>query len=411
MAIFTLESENPKFSWILRKNPETQTETGLPHERKSGNYRHYLWFESENKITVYSRIMNPKNTDGYLDYNAYSNGVLYLQAINSVLQSALTEPHEDDAIPAKLTFTLYNKNERLYSRYFPNNITEEVRNRHSYITINADSVKEALEIACVISLTSVINQPDLYIEDRQLMKYVSIISRLKCEYNLIRSILNTVRSDKLFEVIRPHLDGTRYNFGRYNAFDSRRNWYSDHAEKSATPYLLDCGCGEGRYFKLHSRYYDEITAIEADPEVHNDATHTIRKIKADNIKLVHSTIQDYITSIQTLENTDVLLTEVFEHIPFDEMYAIFDSIIALNPENVYITLPNHSFNVHYRMEPGEFRHDDHLWEPTLDSFNSICTRLSDSLAGRYTLEQCYIGDSEKENPECSTTFGIKISKI
>ena len=55
MAFIKLSSENEHFSWILNKNPQTQKDNDFPFTKNNASYTNYLWFENDNKVSLYAR--------------------------------------------------------------------------------------------------------------------------------------------------------------------------------------------------------------------------------------------------------------------------------------------------------------------------------------------------------------------
>lgn len=416
MAFITLKSENEYFSWILEKNPATQHEKNAPFERKSNSYAHYMWFENSNHVSLFSRHLHWKNPKGkmeYLDYTQYTSGEVYLQLMDSLLRSALNKYHEKDTAPAQLVFTVNNHACLNYAERLPEVVKECItKNKQSKIHIEAPTVKKALEACAVISLLSILYDKDYYINDSQYLKYLKFAVDLTKEYSLLRQIVSFIKSDSLYKEAYPYIENTPFIIGKDRSFDARKRFYTDKmASKHRSNHLLELGCGEGKYAKLNSRYYESVDSIEPDEATIFEATHAVRKIKADDkIKLHHTDAMSYLNTISDLSSSDVLLTEVLEHIAYDESLNIIDKVVSLNPNCFLITLPNHDFNEFYGYKPGEFRHDDHLWEPTVKSFELLYEKLENLYGSNYNVEKHFLGDYLKENPKNCSTFALLIIK-
>lgn len=417
MAFITLQSENEKFSWILEKNPETQKTAGEPFRRNSKIYSNYLWFENDNKISVYSKIMNennPRNKIKQLDFTQNTKGEVYLQMIDNILRSALNKENELDTVPATLEFTLYNFSELDYKERMPDLVVEcDTVYKHSKIKIVAPSVKKALETCCVISLITSFYEKDYYIEDAQYLKYLKFAIELTSEYSLIRQMVSFIKSPALYDLALPFIEQTPFNVMLPRAFDARRNFYKTQMmEKTTSKELLELGCGEGDYFKTHIRHYETVNSVEPDADVYNEAHHARRKIRAEDIINLHFTdAMSYLSDTPSLEGVDVLMTEVVEHIEFVESIRIINTVLEKNPNMFLVTIPNHEFNKHYGYKPGEFRHDDHLWEPTIAEFESIVAGIKETWGPNFEVTDHYLGDHLKSNPKNCATFAILIKAV
>jgi hypothetical protein len=416
MAFIKLSSENEHFSWILNKNPQTQKDNDFPFTKNNASYTNYLWFENDNEVSLYARNLHWKSTKSkyeHLDFTQYTSGEVYLQLIKSMLSTAINKHAEKDNVKASLEFTLYNRAQLDYSERMPDVVKSCMTdNMHSNIVIEAGSVKKALETCCVISLLSVFYDDTYYIDDKQYLKYLSFAVELTKEYSLLRQFVSFIKSDSLYKSALPLLDKTPFNINIARAFDARRNFYKTAmASKSKSKTLLDLGTGDGKYFKTHLKYYETVNAIEPDENEFYESTHALRKCRGEDVITLHQTdAMSYLNGLDTLENVDVLMTEVLEHIEYNESIKIIKKVLSLSPDKFLITLPNHDFNKHYGYKENEYRHDDHLWEPTIKEFDLFVDQLQVEIDG-YSVVDCYIGDSEKTNFKNCATFAIVFEKL
>lgn len=418
MAYIKLESENPNFSFVLSKNPATQEAANEPFTKSVSSGKTFLWFENPQKVfLLFKGNKNPKSSGfEYLDYESYSSGKCYLTLIDQQLRTASNKDQEEiDTHPAKLEFSLYNHTGFDYLKCFPGLVTSCVTtNQHSIIQIEGKTVKETLNVCQVISLVSILHDPDYYFEHSQFLKYFEMILGLTQNYRILRTMVSFVKNKEQFKDIKDLLNESEciYNFTPYRSQEARRNWYTNtvkHLNSSdLSSTIVDLGCGEGDYFKAHSRLYETVIAVEQDVETANDAYHMSRKIQqTDKISVHTSTIQAFLDSTNTLENSDVLITEVLEHIDQTESENILNKILSLNPKNLFITLPNKDFNEYLEIENGKFRHDDHYWEPTQSDFLEIVNKLQTTYSN-YEVKESFIGDSLYEEPTNSVTFAIHL---
>lgn len=414
MAYIKIKSNNEMFSHVLQKNPATQEANGKPFEKTLKDARTLLWFENPQEAFLLLQPFENKRGKGfeYLDYSQISGGQAYLQLITSQLRTAATVEQPFDNVEATLEFNIYNHHEKDYTLSFPGKISSITSNCHSLITITGASVKECLEICSIISISAFLHDKEVYVEEPQFIKHFASLVKLTNHYPILRNFVSFIKSQRAFNLVQDHLHQTPFNFQLRRAYDSRKDYYTKCVESTGVnraPAILDLGCGEGGYFKLHPKYYEQIDAVELDTEVYTDATHTARKIQLeDKIKIHNQSIQDYLDSVETLENTDVLLTEVLEHMPYDDAVSLMYLLISKRPKSIILTLPNHSFNKFYDLTEGEFRHDDHDWEPThmqlLEFLYTSCniTDYND------TIE--FLGDQLKTDTTVCTTFGIHLTR-
>jgi hypothetical protein len=105
-------------------------------------------------------------------------------------------------------------------------------------------------------------------------------------------------------------------------------------------------------------------------------------------------IQEFVNTTDP-SRTDILLTEVIEHMPLNDADVLVKSILNSDFRKFIITAPNEEFNKFYGMAEDELRHDDHHYEPTFDEFFNWCSVLSHTTGLKYDLHVFGIGDGVK----------------
>ena len=407
MSIFTIESNNPKFSFIMGKNPYTQNENNQPFVKKTDNVVAYFVYENDNKATIYSKV---NNLDGYTDIDKFVSARAYLRAINLHL-SHIFKGDEWDTESCTIQAVLYNHNNVPLSKYFPEiDIKEDIENHISKLTITSSDVKSAIGIFSVITILSIVNDVDIDLNESQYLKYLEIALDNNINYTGIRRIINTIREDKVYKKVNQLCALYNYNIGRGNALESRIKFFVKNTKNSIATSLVDLGCGSGTYFKYACRKYDVIDAVELDENEYQKAINKAKKFDADANITVHNTdALEYINSLPNLTNTDVLLTEVIEHIDYNKSVDILDAILSKSPENVFITVPNKAFNKYYMLNDNETRHDDHLWEPVYSDIVKLVDDLSKFK--NYVFKIHTVGDSILNEDYVSSALGITINKV
>ena len=126
------------------------------------------------------------------------------------------------------------------------------------------------------------------------------------------------------------------------------------------------------------------------------------KRELDNI-FTYPSLESYIEDYDG-ELSDVILTEVIEHMPLEEAGNLIKSICRnINFETLVITTPNQEFNKFYELNE-ELRHDDHKWEFGKEEFKSWISDILEEAEISYVE----IGDSVDG---LSTTQGVIVKRI
>lgn len=152
--------------------------------------------------------------------------------------------------------------------------------------------------------------------------------------------------------------------------------------------ILDIGCGEGFYAipyagKIESTYY----AVDINEELLEVVNRKAKAKEIDNIATFSSL--DHFLESYNGEQTDVILTEVVEHMSEDEAAGLVRQIISnVNFEQLIVTTPNADFNYHYELDG--FRHEDHKWEMGHGAFREWFAATLEGLA--VEAEYSMVGD-------------------
>lgn len=126
--------------------------------------------------------------------------------------------------------------------------------------------------------------------------------------------------------------------------------------------VVDFGCGDGKLLNilLEDGSFDYIAGIEISDK-------RIRKIKnkfVSSRKMQHIFHQSFFEYIPSFEQIDaIILSEVIEHLTYDELTILFDLILnRYFPRIVIITTPNRSYNINFKILYNGYRHASHLFE-------------------------------------------------
>lgn len=391
MAIITTGSTNPKFSWILSKNPATIRDSGKPFEREMRKGRLYGWFTNQDtqfRLWFKDAATESSFADGaagdfeYLDKTRYGSPYLPIMAIATALRTAATKHHEDDVAELdgqpfrsfiSATIRVANPGSlKAISKHYEGSaevISEEVKGRYLKVTVTAGTLFEALNIMQVICILQAMSDKETYVrmDKGSVEKYLNCLNNANAPY-YVRYLFSSraigVRDffSKMLPMIQgPDELGIKMNFG--NTRQQRFDAISKVLRRGGT--LVDIGCGEMFYdLRLKSDFTD-ILAVDADEELFEANNGKVRVRQIDNItpvlaKTDPTWVED---NLSLIEGSTVLMTEVLEHMPKNDAMSLVTAIAKASPAQIVITVPNRDFNVNYAFEEGQMRHHDHHYEP------------------------------------------------
>lgn len=96
---------------------------------------------------------------------------------------------------------------------------------------------------------------------------------------------------------------------------------------SDKPKFLDLGCGLGRLFSVFYPYVNTITGLEPDKQRFSEAKKEALKIDENKINVIN----DDISCIENEKYDAVLVSHVFQHIPFETIEDIFRKLSDIIP--------------------------------------------------------------------------------
>jgi 2-polyprenyl-3-methyl-5-hydroxy-6-metoxy-1,4-benzoquinol methylase len=399
MSIFTVGSDNPNLSYVIAKNPATIRESNTPFKRSLRKGVVHGWFtnqeNTEFRLWFKDHDTESSFADGrggefeYLDATRYGNPYLPIAIITECLASAAKEPHDMDhpdmGYTAYVTTTIliaspshmqrisdqYNNGMGgrcdVYSEFLPG------QTWYAQVTIKAPTVYEALNILQVICIMQTLNDDKTYtpMNENVLVKFAKVFNRTNAPYYpryLFK--MKAIHNRDTFNKVKDDLagPGVTLTFGdtRQQRFDAVREALSkDRAET-----LFDIGCGE-MYLSLKlMQAYEQIFAIDADPEICTINSAKVRARQIENVHPIEALVdEDWIQGSLLFEGADILMSEVLEHIEKKEAMKTLRAALKAQPNRIVVTVPNKDFNVYYGFEGDEMRHDDHKWEPTFEEFS------------------------------------------
>jgi 2-polyprenyl-3-methyl-5-hydroxy-6-metoxy-1,4-benzoquinol methylase len=418
MSILQLKSSNPEFSYIIKKNPNSGM---IIKSIRKGHA--FGWYSNDDTYNIYFKdaendISYKEDKDQqfeYLNVSRYNTPLFPLNAISEFLKSTLNEQTEQDQNGYLNVLTVNMLHIELvryidfFKKHYPdyNFETKHLAHKSYTLTISTNqSVYKLLNVASSLFIfLAMFGKEYLDVSDNLIAKYIQCINVTDAPYYIrslfVRNFLSTKARLNKFKNEIEATNKYKIDFEFGNTAQQRRN-YIEKIISFNKP-IIDIGCGEGFYmFPFSKRIKDhEYHAIDTNKEI---VEILEAKIKARNIKnvLTHKSVEDFLESYQE-ELSDVILTEVVEHLELDEAKKLIKKVYDnINFDKFIITTPNFDFNKFYDID---IRHDDHKWEMTSAEFKGwILTMFQND-----TCKLDFFGIGDRVNG-IQTTQGVIIRK-
>lgn len=389
--MFILKSSNPQFSFILRKNPATQRSNNAPFDRAFRKGKLYGWYTNNDQefrclfidSDTETSLINAKSNFEYLDRTRYSSPYLPIAMIGEFMRSVVRnrDAHDVPGMEHQATFIIEIVNVRLANAFitsFPSGTCEIEQlcgTLHKATFRTTDSLYYLLNAIQVFCVMQTVADPNLYLplDEASYMKYVRSVVAIDSPY-FVRYMLNKqVSSVKTFQAAKELLQ-------RHSTHEINMHFGDTHQQRinailrvlQGGKVLWDIGCGELRYTRKLAGKYNTVVAYDADEKIVDANISRVEKHNLSNVTIEKAFVDD--TAGKHYDETsvdqfDILATEVIEHIEYDTAMQLLKYINQLDFRTLVITVPNREFNQHYKLDG--FRHDDHKWEPSFDEFHQI----------------------------------------
>lgn len=413
MAFLQIGSNNPNFSFILRKNPATGM---LCRELKQGRLFGYY----SNEASIFNCFFKDADWDisykqfrdesfEYVNPSQYNSANFVLDTISEFLAHVIKKPIDGD-IDGFDNFCTINmisikpKYLSIFSKYFTNvsiESTELCPNNYRLKFSTKGTLKELLSFVQLFTIFNVLKTRTL--TEDEITKYMNQLITVKAPY-FIKYVfkVNILNNRKLFNQHKAALEANsfekiEFEYGyaslqRIQAVEKLLDFKGD---------IVDYGCGEGNFIKAllgkvkdDKRYF----AIDRDKEVLEVAARRIRS--AENVEF--SSFYPAGVSL-TLGDHELIMSEVIEHSEMEEATESVRNILLLGGDKLkrlIITTPNKDFNQFYFFDDEEVRHEDHHFEMTKAEFEAWLP----SVVGNRKYEILEIGD--KVNGICCTLGAV-----
>ncbi len=388
MAFLKLTSDNPRFGYVISKNPETGIK--MVENRFGAMFGYYpkaagvvntqaycILFQDASDSISYKK--HPDETFEYLNASKYNNARFVDDAISTLfrLDKVETDAPSNMEMFVNLVATQF-KTIDIFRRHFTS-ITiesEEVSLDNYRLTFKTNepmTLGRFLNIIDIFSIFATLNSEDYtYLPDERVDKYIRICQEIDAPY-FIRYLIKVrmLRVDHKFERVKAKLEASDTHkiemlFG--DTHEMRMRFVKAQVDHSLP--IVDIGAGEDfRYLKMYSKGFDNGSryyAIERDFDARERIKAAIRGRGWTGNAEVFETLEDFLFYYKTImngEKVNVICSEVLEHNTFNEARTIVSEICdRVDFDKFVVTLPNAEFNSHYGLTG--MRHDDHKWEAT-----------------------------------------------
>ncbi len=405
MAFFTLQSTNPNFSFVLRKNPAA----GLVGKRfRQGSA--WGFYPQPDEYAVFFRDAaaeisyktNPDEEFEYNDLTRYTSPLFVLNGVAEFLGSAYKKADEQDTPGFEHTFyhpMVHVKrlgHLKLFPRYFEGEYNIEIIEDEATpgtvgIRIKTNkTIRELLNMVNLIYVFIAIKNED--IQDISVEKYLGCLSVVDAPY-FVRYIfkVNFLNRRADFEKHKATLETTnrpeKMEFSQWGTQKGRIEFVKK--QLTGRHSIIDIGCGEGQYIREFIRTAPEYVAIDKDETIIADLTRKADLKKWENISFF-DTLDTYEQLGAKVEKPDVLLVEVLEHMPLEDAQGLLSKAVTMDFNKMVVTTPNVEFNQFYVMDEDESRHHEHHFEFTKKQFQNFINNLTGKK--RFNLEYSEIGD-------------------
>jgi len=407
MAFMQIGSNNPQFSYILKKNPANMIVRSLKEGRLFGYYSSAATiFNCFFKDADWSISYKSHKEDSfeYLNPRSFSAPEFVLDTITEFLAHIIKKENDGD-VDGFDTFVMINmisikkKYLDIFSKYFSHIEIDAVEVCPGNYRIKFSSKGTLKEIISFVQLFTIFNVlKNRTLTDEEISKYMNQLLAIKAPYMMLYVFkCNVLRDRKTFNLHKKTLEANafekvEFEFGflqqqRIQTIEKLVDFNND---------IYDIGCGEGQYVKaLAHRLADgkKYHAIDKDPEMREVVA---KRFAMDNVEIGS-------LFLTTTGDCTVIISEVIEHMPIKDAEQFVRDMLLIGGDDIkkmIITTPNASFNSNYFDDENEMRHDDHHFEMTKDEFVEWMPKV----IGNKTFELLEIGD--RVDGHCSTIGAV-----
>lgn len=380
MAFMQIGSTNPKFSFILRKNPSSGM---LIRDLRQGHILGYYsdhdkvfncFFKDSDSDISYKKFK--KDDFEYVNPSRYNAPEFVLDSITEFFEHIIKKEIEHD-VAGYDNFLMINmvdikrKYLDIFQRHFENvqiSSSEICANNFRLTFSTKGTLKELLSFVQLFALFNTMK--NRYLEDGEIVKYIERLTKVKAPYfvkyvfkiSALRERRNFVKYKKSLE--ENSLGNETIEFKHGHLHDQRMDVVESLLSFKRS--IIDFGCGDGNFAKrLYSRIEDagkRYYAIDKDEE----KLRIVKKRMEDSKNLIIGTSLSDISMCPDDMNSDfdVIMSEVIEHMSKEDAKSLIKEMISRqNVKSLIITTPNKDFNQFFMYDSDdEMRHESHQFE-------------------------------------------------
>lgn len=400
MAFLQVKSNNPKLSFILRKNPETgMIVRSLKQGRLFGYYSDAdsafnCYFKDHEHDISYKKF---KDEDwNYVNPSQHNAAEFVLDSINEFFAHIIKKENADDTEGFENSLSINmmlvkKKYLEIFQKHFTDvtiSFTELCPNNFNIVFSTKQSFKTLFSFVQLFAMFNVLK--NRHLDDAEISKYLGYLTTIKAPFfvkyvfkvNVLREMSAFKQHIKTLEA--NSFEDIKFQFG----FASGQRISAVDRELAFDKDIIDFGCGEGNFVK---KLYPKLTehtysAVDKDPEMLDIVQKRFgwANEKRPNSLLLFSDWPDPIA------DCDVVCSEVIEHMDKPEATEVVKTILANGfVKKLIITTPNKDFNQFYFFDDEEMRHDDHHFEMTKAEFEAWINEVK----GNRAVRILDIGDS------------------
>ena len=404
MAFLQLASKNPNFSYILKKNPSSGM---LIKPCRKG--RLFAWYTNPGVYNIYFRdsdmeVSYSRDDFEYMDATRYNAPTFLINAFAEFLNHMKKTDDKDiigyenvlmiNQIKCKPTSLDRFKSHFLdlgYEFKF-----EEVAFHNFRIEIKTkNTIRELINLGQVLAIfNSLLNNDLEYVSDEDIVKYIGCIHAVDSPY-YIRHLfklyfLGNEKNFNKYKKLLEESEKTKMEFEFGSTIVQRMSAIKKLLDFKS--HIIDIGCGEGEYvreFAPKLKENLEYIAIDTDPERIEIVKRLCERKKIENVAM-WSSVDEFISLGSFHDNSNILMTEVVEHMSKDDAGILINKVLGLAFRSLIITTPNKEFNINYQLLEDDTRDDDHKIEMVGKEFRTWI----EELAGRHGCKTRFfeIGD-------------------
>lgn len=378
MAYLQLKSTNPNFSFILEKNP-----TSGMNIKSCRKGRLFGWYTDPQTYNIYFRdsdtsVSYSKDDFEYMDATRYNAPLFLTNAFHEFLKHMRKADDKDIAGYENILYInqmrckKYNLEEfKCHFSDYEFNFDEVAINNFKIEIKTKKTLRELVNLGQLLAIFNALLNKDLYLTDDEFDKYMYCLNVIDSPY-LIRYLFkcNFLRQESVFKkykILLEKSEKTKYEFDFGYTIDQRIKAIRKNLDFRS--HIVDIGCGNGTYVrefapKLGKRNL-EYHAIDINPDNIDAVKRMCKKWNIENVATWPS-IDEFVCP----NNSDIIMTEVIEHMNKDEASLLIGKVLKWPFKSVIITTPNKEFNINFKLLEDDVRNEDHKFEFTKEEFKN-----------------------------------------